>query len=1022
MTNLGKQLFLYSLSSLLVVANTVSVESKISNTNDDAEETLASGYVNPHSTDLELIQEYKQQTVGLRFQNIAIPKGATITKAYIQFQVDETSAVTTNLIIHGQKSVNAGAFDKSKKRDISGRSKTDAFSSWVVPVWNEVGVRGDAQKSSDLSSIVQEIIDLDGWQAGNALAFIVSGTGKRVAESYEGDALGAPLLHIEYATETVSDNNDSTTGTLPNGEATLIKRASTDTTLKDLEALSYSASDNALWVADDDGKQIYNINLATQQTEEIVRGFDALVPHSNIKAVAYDINSDTLYAFARNNRTIFRLTKDNNGKFIIKDFKHLDSPVVAATFINGELYVSCYGQIRTYDYESNTLSSHKLFSLPYTIEDMAYADDILWAVTENNHLHKIEFSSMHLLDSYDLASYGLKDARGVEVIADKLYIGEGADQIGNGLEHAIYILNTSLDNAEGTVSTKPADTTAPIITLNGERRITLTIGEHYSELGATAEDEVDGSVNVFSSGQVDSSSVGIYTVTYTATDSASNQAKTTRTITVISDGVDNPPPVLDPEVIKRDPSDTNLKDIEAISYVASDHALWVADDDKKQIYKINLDTQRTEEVIDTFNALKGGSDIKAIAYDSSTETMYVFGRENKTVFKLRKNNQGIFTVVDFKPLTVAVVAATVIDNKLYVSHMGIIQEYDYDSNQLGKVVLTSPQLVYDMAYDNGILWMVTGDNRLHKVDFASKSTLKTYSMEDRGIHDARGVEVVDNKLYIADGADNLTGDLAHAIYILDIDLSTDNSNSNMRTSLRTLEVIKRDFQNIPFRPERADMEAIAYIPSDHAIWITNDDGKHFIYRLNLNTNKVDDYVDGFVQGFDVSIKAQDLEAIAYDAPNDTLYVASGTCGRDTAIFKLARTASGSFEIVDAHKVDEAFTSMIFIDNQLYVAYKGRELKRYDFETKQLSDTLYRSQRELYDMVYADGILWVTTDEKRLVKIDWESMETLDSFDMKENAVEDPRGVAVVDNKLYISDGADWVYGDLRHAMHVFAMP
>jgi len=27
---------------------------------------------------------------------------------------------------------------------------------------------------------------------------IITGTGKRVAESYNGDAPGAPLLHIEY--------------------------------------------------------------------------------------------------------------------------------------------------------------------------------------------------------------------------------------------------------------------------------------------------------------------------------------------------------------------------------------------------------------------------------------------------------------------------------------------------------------------------------------------------------------------------------------------------------------------------------------------------------------------------------------------------------------------------------------------------------------------------------------------------------------------------------------------------------
>ena len=41
-------------------------------------------------------------------------------------------------------------------------------------------------------------MDGPGWSSGNALALIVTGTGERVAEAYEGDQAGAPLLHVEY--------------------------------------------------------------------------------------------------------------------------------------------------------------------------------------------------------------------------------------------------------------------------------------------------------------------------------------------------------------------------------------------------------------------------------------------------------------------------------------------------------------------------------------------------------------------------------------------------------------------------------------------------------------------------------------------------------------------------------------------------------------------------------------------------------------------------------------------------------
>lgn len=57
------------------------------------------------------------------------------------------------------------------------------------------------QRTPDLSSIVQEIMDRPGWSGGNSLVIIITGTGEWVAESYNGDPRGAPLLHVEYTTE-----------------------------------------------------------------------------------------------------------------------------------------------------------------------------------------------------------------------------------------------------------------------------------------------------------------------------------------------------------------------------------------------------------------------------------------------------------------------------------------------------------------------------------------------------------------------------------------------------------------------------------------------------------------------------------------------------------------------------------------------------------------------------------------------------------------------------------------------------
>jgi hypothetical protein len=59
---------------------------------------------------------------------------------------------------------------------------------------------GPAQQTPDLAGVVQEIVDRPGWANGNSLAVIVTGTGRRTAEAFDGSRSAAPLLHIEYGT------------------------------------------------------------------------------------------------------------------------------------------------------------------------------------------------------------------------------------------------------------------------------------------------------------------------------------------------------------------------------------------------------------------------------------------------------------------------------------------------------------------------------------------------------------------------------------------------------------------------------------------------------------------------------------------------------------------------------------------------------------------------------------------------------------------------------------------------------
>ena len=137
------------------------------------------------------------QTVGLRFTGVNIPVGATITKAYIQFQAKEAWTGTTSVSIRGDASANASAFT-TVANNVSSRAQTSASVGWTIAPWSTVGAAGVDQRTPDLTSIVQQIVSAGGWSALNSMAFIVSGSGTRTAWAYDGNAAAAPLLHIEY--------------------------------------------------------------------------------------------------------------------------------------------------------------------------------------------------------------------------------------------------------------------------------------------------------------------------------------------------------------------------------------------------------------------------------------------------------------------------------------------------------------------------------------------------------------------------------------------------------------------------------------------------------------------------------------------------------------------------------------------------------------------------------------------------------------------------------------------------------
>lgn len=189
----------------------------ISSDADDVEEILAQngqsgvvGYMDLGSSDLEIGELSGRQGlmgIGLRFNFVGLPQGATISSARIQFSVDAKGSNPVEMIIYGENSGNSEEFVVDLN-NLTGRDRTTESVIWNIPAWENTGDRGEAQQTIDFSNIIQEIVNRDDWVPGNSITLIMlphgdtqnvtSTSGGREAETYSGDANAVAELILSY--------------------------------------------------------------------------------------------------------------------------------------------------------------------------------------------------------------------------------------------------------------------------------------------------------------------------------------------------------------------------------------------------------------------------------------------------------------------------------------------------------------------------------------------------------------------------------------------------------------------------------------------------------------------------------------------------------------------------------------------------------------------------------------------------------------------------------------------------------
>ena len=143
------------------------------------------------SKDLEFGHDSKDQSVGLRFDGIKIDKAAEIKDAYFVFEAEESSKGQAHFQIEIEAGTSAKTYSKADAPD--DRTYLAHEVDWNVETWK----KGQTYQSADISDLIKEVIKDGGLDAGDALAFRISGDGQRVAHAFESDG-HAPELVIHY--------------------------------------------------------------------------------------------------------------------------------------------------------------------------------------------------------------------------------------------------------------------------------------------------------------------------------------------------------------------------------------------------------------------------------------------------------------------------------------------------------------------------------------------------------------------------------------------------------------------------------------------------------------------------------------------------------------------------------------------------------------------------------------------------------------------------------------------------------
>jgi hypothetical protein len=248
--------------------------------------------------------------------------------------------------------------------------------------------------------------------------------------------------------------------------------ANTTVSMKDAEGSAYVPRDHSLWLADDYGRRIYEVNPSTGALKRVIgqkklasarrlggrvkAGIDRT---RDLESIAYDRARDALYVFSGPccspsvKPTAFRLTRTRAGRLRVESFQPLprSANFTAAAWdpASHTIYVGQGKDLRAYRYPANAVG--RVFNIPNLsgITGMGFSPNgaNLFVTTSAEELRRVRWPTKRLVAGWvlELGPFGVGDARAVELIDWRYFVLDGypARPDTDPRKYAVYVFRMS---------------------------------------------------------------------------------------------------------------------------------------------------------------------------------------------------------------------------------------------------------------------------------------------------------------------------------------------------------------------------------------------------------------------------------------------------------------------------------------------------------------------------------------------------------------------------------------------------